>query len=142
MQPQPTATDQQTATNLDPSENNTPSSQHGHKNTVSSTPPLSGDESGGVDIPESTSVPLETVALSPSPLNNAPLWGSSPPQTPSSQRNRIAEYENAAFSSSKKKLEGPAFEVVKKTRPPGDKRSPIAELPNGGHTFTSLFVTS
>lgn len=49
----------------------------------------------------------------------------------SASRNRITEYENAsAASPSRKKTEGPAFAVVKKARKPGDKLSPIADLPN------------
>lgn len=50
----------------------------------------------------------------------------------SAPRNRIAEYENASSSASpsRKKLEGPAFAVIKKPRKPGDKHSPIADLPN------------
>lgn len=44
-------------------------------------------------------------------------------------RNRIEEYEKASTPPTRKR-EGPAFEVVKKPRKPGDKRSPIQELPN------------
>lgn len=55
-----------------------------------------------------------------------------PPATPSHvQRNRIDEYEKASTPPVGRKREGPAFEVIKKQRAPGDKRSPIAELPNG-----------
>ncbi|KAI5257111.1 hypothetical protein E4T42_01240 [Aureobasidium subglaciale] len=56
----------------------------------------------------------------------------SPPQAASTpSRNRITEYENAsAASPSRKKTGGPAFAVVKKARKPGDKHSPIADLPN------------
>ena len=54
------------------------------------------------------------------------------PATPSAaKRNRIEEYENASTPPVGKKREGPAFEVLKKPRAPGDKRSPFTELPNG-----------
>jgi hypothetical protein len=46
-------------------------------------------------------------------------------------RNRITEYENALTQSAKKRSEGPIFEVIKKSRKPDDKSSPIANLPNG-----------
>ncbi|KAI5201575.1 hypothetical protein E4T39_05104 [Aureobasidium subglaciale] len=56
----------------------------------------------------------------------------SPPHAASTpSRNRIAEYENASAASPyRKKMDGPAFSVVKKARKPGDKHSPIADLPN------------
>nr|POE72415.1 f-box/wd repeat-containing protein pof10 [Quercus suber] len=42
---------------------------------------------------------------------------------------RIAEYENASTPPVRKR-EGPGFEVIKKPRSAGDKRSPIQDLPN------------
>ena len=60
-------------------------------------------------------------------------------------RNRITEYEQAATPPVRKR-EGPAFEVIKKSRSPNDKRSPIQELPNGRchdtltHNRTPLIV--
>lgn len=55
----------------------------------------------------------------------------SPRSTPSPPaRNRITEYEKASTPPVRRR-EGPAFDVIKKPRVPGDKRSPIAELPNG-----------
>lgn len=44
---------------------------------------------------------------------------------------RITEYENASTPPVKKR-QGPEFEVIKKTRSPGDQRSAIQELPDGG----------
>lgn len=44
--------------------------------------------------------------------------------------NRITEYEKASTPPVRRR-EGPEFEVIKKPRSPGDKRSPIQELPNG-----------
>jgi hypothetical protein len=47
---------------------------------------------------------------------------------------KITEYENASTPSVRKK-QGLGFEVIKKTRNPGDKRSPVQELPNGEWPF-------
>ncbi|KAF2268767.1 hypothetical protein CC78DRAFT_509943 [Lojkania enalia] len=49
---------------------------------------------------------------------------------PLSPRNRIAEYESALINSSKKRPDGPLFEVIKTNRKSDDKSSPIAKLPN------------
>jgi hypothetical protein len=54
---------------------------------------------------------------------------SPPPSTPAGYH-RITEYEQASTPPMKRR-EGPGFEVLKKQRSPGDKRSPIQELPNG-----------
>lgn len=70
--------------------------------------------------------------LSPSRSGSVGSTSPPPPATPSHvQRNRIDEYEKASTPPVGRKREGPAFEVIKKQRAPGDKRSPIAELPNG-----------
>ena len=59
-------------------------------------------------------------------LNSPP-----PPSTPSPPvANRITEYEQASTPPVRRR-EGPGFEVIKKQRSPGDKRSPIQDLPNG-----------
>lgn len=57
----------------------------------------------------------------------------SPQSTPSPPvgRNRVAEYEQASTTPPTKKKSGLGFDVIKKYRSPGDKRSPIQELPNG-----------
>lgn len=65
-------------------------------------------------------------------LNTAeatPKKGSSTPSPPSGGV-RIRQYENASTPPVRKHA-GPGFEVIKKTRSPGDKRSAIQELPNG-----------
>ena len=56
----------------------------------------------------------------------------SPKGTPSppAGRNRITEYEKASTPPIRKRV-GPGFEVVKTSRSPSDKSSPIQELPNG-----------
>lgn len=60
---------------------------------------------------------------------STPKKGSSTPSPPSGGV-RITEYENASTPPIRKR-QGPGFEVIKKTRSPGDKRSAIQELPNG-----------
>lgn len=56
--------------------------------------------------------------------------GTSSSSPPSSGFNRIAEYENASTPPMRKNKEV-GFEVIKKSRSPGDKSSPIQDLPNG-----------
>lgn len=46
-------------------------------------------------------------------------------------RDRITEYENALANSARKPTEAPLFEVIKSTRKPEDRSSPVAKLPNG-----------
>lgn len=52
---------------------------------------------------------------------------------------RITEYENASTPPVRKR-QGPGFEVIKKTRSPGDQRSAIQELPNGEMMAVSLLI--
>lgn len=89
-------------------------SQHG--NSRSASP----DDAGGrASLPDNAQLSAALGRLSPS---HTPL---------SASRNRITDYENAsATSTPKKRSEGPAFEVIRKSRKPGDKHSPIADLPN------------
>lgn len=67
-----------------------------------------------------------------------PKKGSSTPSPPSGGV-RITEYEQASTPPVKKR-QGPGFEVIKKTRSPGDKRSAIQELPNGENAADVLRV--
>lgn len=132
MQSRPSANDQRNFTDTDNLET-TLTVQHGLENSSTPSPPLSSaDESGGVKLPTTGShavgQPQATRHL-PSYITSG---GLSPPQTPSPpSRNRIAEYESSRISSPRTKLDGPTFDVIKTTRKPGDKRSPISELPNG-----------
>ncbi|KAK6437467.1 hypothetical protein LTR95_006334 [Oleoguttula sp. CCFEE 5521] len=67
---------------------------------------------------------------------------SPPPSTPSAViRNRVEEYEKASTPPTHKKRSGPAFEILKKPRAPGDKRSPITELPNEVLTHALAHLT-
>lgn len=144
MQPQSPALVQHSGTDPASPTAVTSTIQHGDEgvDTVS-TPPLPGspeEEGGGVGLQQPAG-PVEPVpdfdlrSKSPSQTPQSPPHGLSYSHTPVSQsRNRIAEYENASQSSTpRRRTEGPAFEVIKKNRKPGDKRSPIAELPNGMH---------
>jgi len=120
--------------------------QHGDEGvSTPSSPPLLPEHRevpGGVSLQQDHDdgkPALQSRTKSPSPLSSPTQFPQSTPyglshsHTPVSQsRNRIAEYENASQSSTpRRRVEGPAFEVIKKSRKPGDKRSPIAELPNG-----------
>ncbi|KAF2143787.1 uncharacterized protein K452DRAFT_247209 [Aplosporella prunicola CBS 121167] len=91
-------------------------SQHGLESYDASLPPLlPGSGAGGQPGPEGAVDGRDTKSR---------LKTSPPP------RNRIEEYENALAPSPLKKPELPIFEVVKKSRKPGDKSSAIAKLPN------------
>lgn len=130
MQPYSPAISQETLVQTTIFEETAPTPDHGRDHGESPEPLLSG-ESGGVAIPPEALAAFAD-AQPRAPRLPLPANGLSPPQTPSpGSRNRIAEYENASQSASKKRLEGPAFEVIKKSRKPGDKHSPIADLPNG-----------
>ncbi|KAF2736175.1 hypothetical protein EJ04DRAFT_490460 [Polyplosphaeria fusca] len=91
-------------------------SRHGESGALQSsvsgreTPPIIGDSPQ-----ERAPNDAETARLSP---------------TSSSPRNRIADYEAAVIQSTRKRSDGPLFEVVKSDRKPNDRSSPIATLPN------------
>ena len=114
--------------------------QHGDSHDLSSDSSLSGDEGGGVGVSSSALVAADQAPGSGSPPSHAILRGLSPSNGSSPVvRNRITEYENATSTSPRRRHEGPAFEVVKSTRQPGDKRSPITDLPNG--TLTACYIS-
>jgi len=104
--------------------------------TGAGTPVAAADEQLALDAAFAASLQeterdggSERRRLSPSGSGST---SSPPPATPSAAvRNRIEEYEKASTPPVGRKREGPAFEVIKKQRAPEDKRSPIAELPNG-----------
>ena len=123
MQPTPSEHSPPTAIETDASDQSNQPHQHGHIVDRSATPPFSGDESGGV------AVPLYDAVSSEQPSS---LGGLSPPHTPTpAVRNRVSEYESASSVAARSRLDGPVFQVIKTPRQPGDKRSPIADLPNG-----------
>jgi len=131
MQPTPSEHSPSTATENNALAQSNSSHQYGHVADQSATPPLSGDESGGVSIPlDEDSYEQSSIAGSPSHLSS--LGGLSPPHTPvPTARNRVSEYESASTAATRSRLEGPVFQVIQTPRQPGDKRSPIADLPNG-----------
>ena len=132
------ATSSNSALTSDTAARNETTIQHGDGHDLSSDSSLSGDESGGVGVSSSALAAAEQAPGSESPPSHAVLRGLSPPNGSSPVvRNRITEYENATSTSPRRRHEGPAFEVVKSTRQPGDKRSPIADLPNG--TLTACY---
>jgi hypothetical protein len=115
-----------------------PTSQHGVHHRDGQIP---GSSPSADDAASKTSVSAEQQALdsaiaaslqdtvASTPAKDRRLNRHNTPSPPA--YNRIVEYEQAAVPSARKKDEGPVFEVVKKTRSPNDKRSPIQDLPNG-----------
>ena len=136
MQSEPTTTSRNRQLEEYTPETTDSSTQHGRRYSNEQAPPLPNDYGdGGLESSSSDSLfgmdaegsgqdsPLETehrrgrvnASKSPSP----------------SPGDRISQYENAVANTPRSKIEGPAFEVIKTNRKPGDKKSPIAYLPNG-----------
>lgn len=124
--------------------------QHGRADCNTPPSPSSGSsDDGGVEIGAGVGVEVgirvsprasysedsrkRSLTSHPRPAPSGLSSGSTTPHTPLPlSRNRIAEYENASRASpSPHKAESLGFEVIKKARRPGDKRSPILDLPNG-----------
>ncbi|KAK5121776.1 hypothetical protein LTR85_004651 [Meristemomyces frigidus] len=133
MQPEPSTATTKTPTESAPE--TTETSQHGisaHEPPVSLLP---ADDAGTGKATASEEQLALDAALAASLQESAeqpPARGrlSPPPSTPSPPAfNRITEYEKASTPPVRRR-EGPGFEVIKKQRSPGDKRSPIQELPN------------
>lgn len=111
-------------------------SQHGlhshHEPAVSPPSAADGAGSGHLSAVASAEQLALDAALTASSQETADeRWRVSSRNSPSPPaRNRITEYEQASTPPVRKR-EGPGFEVIKKYRSPGDKRSAIQELPNG-----------
>lgn len=107
-----------------------PPSQHGLQHDYTSPPALPSD--GGQGEAESSSDNTNAV---PDASQQRRVEDSGETArlnlvtTPTGKR--IEEYEQSVSSSPRRKPEGPLFEVIKNTKKPGDKKSPIASLPNG-----------
>lgn len=118
--------------------------QHGRHIDHVSSDALQDSGSPGSEISASVEQNLldETPSRQPQESRPSPggaVWGLSPRNTPSPPaRNRIAEYEQASTPPVRRR-EGPVFEVIKRSRGPNDKRSPIQDLPNGPYK-SCLFV--
>jgi len=142
MQPTPSEHPERTTTDTDSShEIDQQVVQHGYISDPSATPPLSGDESGGVAIPLYDTTHSEHSSVAGSPIRLQSLGGLSPPHTPApAVRNRVSEYESASSIASRSRNEGPVFQVIKTPRAPGDKRSPIADLPNGEQPVAGVWL--
>ncbi|PNS18659.1 hypothetical protein CAC42_5198 [Sphaceloma murrayae] len=83
-------------------------------------------ESQGADSDRSTS-PYTPIESSSARF----LSELSPGDAPSpAGKNRVAEYESTPVAKVKRRPQGPAFDVIRKNRTPGDSECPIAELPN------------
>jgi len=134
MLPEPTPL--ATATIQSSIEQNSPTSQHGFLHddqpAVALSPAnaetTSGEEQSALDAALAASLQerAEDGAVSASSVKR--LSARATPSPPA--RNRVLEYEQASTPPVRKR-EGPAFEVIKKPRNPGDKSSPIQDLPNG-----------
>ncbi|KAF4555463.1 F-box-like domain-containing protein 2 [Elsinoe fawcettii] len=129
MQPE-TSASSQTSTEITRPSPPPISRQHGildQDSDLPPSPPRSPGEGQSTNSPESG---LATPDV-PSPLPVHVLPELNARDTPSpSNRNRIAEYESTPLAQVKRRPQGPAFDVVKKSRAPDDRACPIAELPN------------
>ena len=106
-------------------------SQHGLQHEPVAPPALfSGGGQGGVELPSE-----EGHAVSDTPgsrrVDNDPQEATRLNTAATPAGKKIEDYERSLTSSPRRKPEGPVFEVIKKGRKPGDKTSPIANLPNG-----------
>ncbi|KAF2121159.1 hypothetical protein BDV96DRAFT_563706 [Lophiotrema nucula] len=128
MQPEPTSVSEQVLTQKTTPDTRPTTSQHGlHRDDDPASHLLRNKESGEPEADiggrdNGTAVESGRVAVSDETARLSP--------TSPSPRNRIAEYEAALNESTKKKSEGPLFEVVKTPRKPEDQSSPISKLPN------------
>ncbi|KAI9693505.1 MAG: hypothetical protein M1820_009193 [Bogoriella megaspora] len=133
MQSEPTSDSQNTSIESVAESPNT-STQYGlHEPDYPTPPPSHTRGREGSSLPNSGSQRShsEISARSDASSSRSSVGRLSAPKTPSPSRgNRIAEYENAIATPPRNKFEGPAFEVVKSLRKPGDKTSPVAGLPN------------
>ena len=130
----------------------TPSTQHGLQRNdddgagpLSSDPPVDGSGAGpATSVPSSEQIAADAAFAASLQgqlgdlrgdtsrrlsIDRKPSKANSTPSPPNGGV-RITEYENASTPPVRKQ-HGPGFEVIKKTRSPGDKRSAIQELPNG-----------
>ncbi|KAF2871774.1 hypothetical protein BDV95DRAFT_493883 [Massariosphaeria phaeospora] len=125
MQPEPSNAPQHVIPQTTP-DTTSPSSNHGiHDDGQTASLPSRLEERG-----ESQSSQARR-RLEPSPERVAAADEAArlSPRTPS-PGSRIADYENAAALSARRKDEGSVFKVTKKDRSPDDKSSPIVNLPN------------
>ncbi|KAL9088443.1 MAG: hypothetical protein Q9165_006167 [Trypethelium subeluteriae] len=111
------------------------STQHGLRDSEQPAPPLSYEHGHGARDSSPRESHIETNSNGSHRGNSRNAGDNngrmSESKTPSpSPGNRITQYENAILTPPRSKSEGPLFEVIKTNRKPGDKRSPIARLPN------------
>ncbi|KAF2226732.1 hypothetical protein BDZ85DRAFT_230354 [Elsinoe ampelina] len=104
--------------------------QYGHdeRDLRPSSPPKRGSDDGAAfESPRVDSTTLDSADT----VSAQGLAELNVRNTPSpSNRNRIAEYESTPLAQVKRRPQGPAFDVIKKSRAPDDTSCPIAELPN------------
>lgn len=142
MQPEP-STESPTKSKEHTQQEETPTTtQHGlyerdqpgdapHQSDVAATDAHSGltrDEQLAADAAFAASLQEERRSSPERRVETGRVSAKHKPSPPS--RNRIAEYEEASTTRTKRR-EPPGFEVIKKPRNPEDKRSAIQEMPNG-----------
>ena len=136
MQPEPSTVSSKSSFEEHVPETN-PQVQHGSHDADQQPPPLFHSRERGESDASSYSSQFEANSQS-SQSDDASAAASrnrriNASKTPSpSPGNRISRYENAIVTPPRLKSDGPAFEVIKTNRKPGDKISPVAQLPNGG----------
>jgi hypothetical protein len=146
MQPEPPATNPNatTTTNTKTTDlsrkHGISAHEHGHTLPADDNAEPGEKSPAGVDqlaLDEALARSLQESAERPRP--DSRLRGSPPLSSPSPPTaiNRVTEYEQASTPPARRR-DGPTFEVIKKPRSPGDKRSPIQELPNGRRHFSNL----
>ncbi|KAF2239869.1 hypothetical protein EV356DRAFT_477272 [Viridothelium virens] len=134
MQSKPSTASQNSLPEESP-ENTDSSTQYGLRELEQPAPPLSHGYGRGArdSLPRDSHVETSfNVSHQDNPRNAGNNGGRmNESKTPSpSPGNRITQYENAIITPPRSKSDGPLFEVIKTNRKPGDKRSPIARLPN------------
>ena len=134
MQSEPSAVIPKESTESTP-ESQTPPTQHGLRDddAAPSLSSASDAETGTTPTEQIARDAAVAASLQDGLVEAAPVSRRlSPKGTPSppAGRNRITEYEKASTPPIRKR-DGPGFEVIKTSRSPGDKSSPIQELPNG-----------
>ncbi|KAK4981037.1 hypothetical protein LTR66_010232 [Elasticomyces elasticus] len=131
MQPEPTNASNTASISSSISHDTPPPSQHGLRgNDTAALSDFASTERVGADTSGAATALVEHDTRSNAHLVPTTIRRLSPSHTPSPPRNRIDEYEKAPLASPRKKRGGPSFEVIQTSRNPGDKRSPIQELPN------------
>lgn len=145
MQPVSYASSESATTEKSQEQSQQPSSQHGLHDHRAAVSLHSAEDAAATSFSEqydaAFAASLQDMETGLQTTQQRRLSSRASPSPPPA-RNRIEEYENASTPPIKRR-ELPAFEVIKKPRSPGDKRSPIQDLPNGTlHTLEAQVTGS